>query len=192
MLLNNLNNRRSFMSDIDRVFARMGGGQTSTTEQRETRSIPRRGGATGHRVVEVVRLPPRSETSDSKGSTQRLACNVHAQTWDAGFPARSVTAPSPVPKPAAVEPVVPVAHVMPMWERSTHEPEAELVPAPAEVLPKARQARVPRSRRAVDGAARRFADPFDASDERANCLRCGYAIQPARERRGLMTCAGCG
>jgi hypothetical protein len=40
--------------------------------------------------------------------------------------------------------------------------------------------------------ARRVADPFDANDDGANCLRCGYAVEPARERRGLMTCAGCG
>ncbi len=115
-------------------------------------------------------MPPRSETPGGRGGAQRLAFNVHAQTWDASFPARSVK-PSPIPEPAIVEAIEPVAHVMPMWERSVHEPEAELVPAPAEVLPKVRQARVPRSRRAVNGAARRFADPFDASDERANCLR---------------------
>ncbi|GGJ40401.1 hypothetical protein GCM10011320_55070 [Neoroseomonas lacus] len=39
---------------------------------------------------------------------------------------------------------------------------------------------------------RRVANPFDASDDGANCMRCGYAIEPAREKRGLMTCSGCG
>ena len=39
---------------------------------------------------------------------------------------------------------------------------------------------------------RPIADPFDEDDDRANCMRCGYAIDPQRERRGLMTCAPCG
>lgn len=39
---------------------------------------------------------------------------------------------------------------------------------------------------------RRVADPFDASDDHANCMRCGYAIEPTREKRGLMTCSECG
>jgi hypothetical protein len=39
---------------------------------------------------------------------------------------------------------------------------------------------------------RRVADPFDASDEGANCMRCGYAVEPVREKRGLMTCSECG
>lgn len=45
-------------------------------------------------------------------------------------------------------------------------------------------------RRARSGpASRRVADPFDADDGSANCIRCGYAIESAREQRGLMTCA---
>ena len=39
---------------------------------------------------------------------------------------------------------------------------------------------------------RRVADPFNPSDDGANCMRCGYAIERAREKRGLLTCAGCG
>jgi hypothetical protein len=72
---------------------------------------------------------------------------------------------------------------MPMWERRVPEPEAASVePAPPEAV---------RPRRAAGGRARRVADPYDATDEGANCLRCGYAIEPARDRRGLLTCAGC-
>jgi hypothetical protein len=40
--------------------------------------------------------------------------------------------------------------------------------------------------------ARSFADPFDTGDDGANCLRCGYLVEPARERRGHLTCSGCG
>jgi hypothetical protein len=39
---------------------------------------------------------------------------------------------------------------------------------------------------------RRVADPFNASDDGANCMRCGYAVEPAREKRGLMICSECG
>jgi hypothetical protein len=48
------------------------------------------------------------------------------------------------------------------------------------------------ARRTARVASWRIADPFDRADDGANCLRCGYAVQPARERRGLITCAGCG
>ncbi|RAI58807.1 hypothetical protein [Roseicella frigidaeris] len=37
-----------------------------------------------------------------------------------------------------------------------------------------------------------FADPFEATDEGANCLRCGYRVEPAREALGLTTCRACG
>jgi hypothetical protein len=37
----------------------------------------------------------------------------------------------------------------------------------------------------------RVANPFDVNDDRANCLRYGSAIEPALERRELMTGAGC-
>jgi hypothetical protein len=36
-----------------------------------------------------------------------------------------------------------------------------------------------------------FADPF-ADGDGANCLHCGYLVEPAREKRGLMTCSACG
>ena len=42
----------------------------------------------------------------------------------------------------------------------------------------------------VSGAPR--PDPFAADNIGTNCLRCGYLVQPARERRGLLTCATCG
>jgi hypothetical protein len=44
----------------------------------------------------------------------------------------------------------------------------------------------------VKETARHFADPFADGDDGANCLRCGYLIEPAREKRGLLTCAACG
>jgi hypothetical protein len=49
-----------------------------------------------------------------------------------------------------------------------------------------------RQPRATKSAAKRvFADPFAADDTGANCIRCGYLVSPAREKRGLMTCVQC-
>lgn len=171
------------MSDIYRVFARLGGGHPTATEQRELRSVPRRGGAAGSRVVEVVRLPTRGSAS-GRAPSQQPGARVRALTWEDGFPTKAASLPSRSPEPAPNEAVEPVAHVMPAWQPSIAEPAfdpAQGAPPPAE-----------RARRKARGATRRVANPFDTDDEGANCLRCGYLIQPARERRGLMTCAGCG
>ncbi len=182
------------MSDIDRVFARLGGGQPTTTEQRELRHIPRRSGSTSSRVVEVVRLPARGAAA-SAGGSRRTNLGVRAETWDDGFPTRSPPPSSPAPQLAAgtVDPMTaePVAHVMPMWERAVAEPE--VVPAPPpETAQTATTPATKRVRLAARSGSRRVADPYDTNDDGANCLRCGYLIQPARERRGLMTCAACG
>jgi hypothetical protein len=79
---------------------------------------------------------------------------------------------------------------MPAWEPTAREAAIEPAQTAVPVSEPARQA----GKRACRGAAnesRRVADPFDAADEGANCMRCGYLVEPARERRGLMTCAGC-
>lgn len=182
------------MSEIDHVFARLGGAQTANAEQREQRSIPRRGGATGNRVVEVVRLPSRGTAGrqgearhpNSKGN----AHNVHAQSWEDGFPARSAPPPPPAPEAPAPEPAEPAIHLMPMWERSEAARETE--PAAGTDAPTEAEDTAEPAARPAREAARRVADPFDAEDERANCLRCGHVVEVARERRGLMTCAACG
>ncbi len=75
------------MSDIERVFARLGGGQPTATEERELRSIPRKGGSTGSRIVEVIRLPPRGGAANGDGP-RRTDFRVRAKSWEDGFPAR--------------------------------------------------------------------------------------------------------
>jgi hypothetical protein len=78
---------------------------------------------------------------------------------------------------------------MPMW--------AQLPPQPAPPVLKPDEPRVgslvarQRRPRAGKAAVRRFADPF-SNEDGANCLRCGYLVEPAREKSGLMTCSGCG
>jgi hypothetical protein len=177
------------MSDIDEVFARLGGGRPAASEGRELRSVPRRGSAAGSRVVEVVRLPA-GGARPGRDRTARPEARLRAQTWDQGFPARSAAPPSPATEPVAAHPELPVAHVMPMWEPAGDgEPIAAPVAAPVDAVERV-AARAP-GRRSGE-ARRRVADPFDTADDGANCMRCGYAIQPGRARRGLMTCAGCG
>jgi hypothetical protein len=81
-----------------------------------------------------------------------------------------------------------------MWEPATNE-VSSTPPAPAPVEDQPGQIDHPATRSSdskVGGRSRRVADPFDANDEGANCLRCGYVVERARERRGLMTCAECG
>lgn len=177
------------MSDIDRVFAQLGGKRSSDGDQRELRRIPRKGNAAGSRVVEVVRLPAKGAASPG-GASRQTDHRLRAATWDDGFPAKSAPTSSlfsPTPAADAPQPVVPpVVHVMPGWAPSPVEPETRPAPA-AEAKP-----RVARTRRTAPAISRRVADPFDAADDVANCLRCGYVVEPARERRGLMTCAACG
>jgi hypothetical protein len=178
------------MDDKDRVFARFKDDKPAAASRREMLSIPRRGGATGSRAVEVVHLRSNGAPT-GKEQPRRLAVTDRAATWETGFPARPA-----VRSPAAVDarpPVTakPVTHVMPMWAPTAVDAEAATAvrrEAPTEAAVPAIAASPPRTRK----AARRVADPFDASDDSANCMRCGYAIEAAREKRGLMTCAGCG
>jgi hypothetical protein len=207
------------MDDKDRVFARFKDDRPEPADRRETLSIPRRSGAGGSRVVEVVHI---RSGGAMRERPQRVTAHVRAASWDGGFPAkRPVVAPIPT-EPTNVEAVTPTAHVMPAWElpvavvvkppqpvatvvapaRGRGRPRKHAVrePAAAEVPAALAEEQIAVSRRGsgqprktIAGAsARRIADPFDADDDLANCMRCGYAIEPEREKRGLMTCSECG
>lgn len=178
------------MDDKDHVFARFKDDKPVASDRRETLSIPRRGNAMGSRAVEVVHVRS-SGTPTGKGQPRRLTFTDRAATWEHGFPARP---PAQLPAmvdsetPARAEPVT---HVMPMWEPTAVAVEVTTPvrdEAPVAEAVSAVEASRPRTRK----SARRIADPFDASDDRANCMRCGYAIEPAREKRGLMSCSECG
>jgi hypothetical protein len=178
------------MSDKDHVFARLGPAKPSSGNRRETLSIPRKGnGVGGSRVVEVVHLRPGTAGPAGKEPPRRPRFSGHAETWEHGFPTRSAALPPAEPPPGGpqrAEAAEPIAHVMPMWEPA---PAPEPVPA----APEAEAHAAPRQRRGPGAPARRrVADPFNAADDAANCLRCGYVVEAARERRGLMTCAACG
>ena len=207
------------MDDKDRVFARFKDEKPEVLDRRELLTIPRRAGAAGSRVVEVVHVRSGGAMRDGP---QRVTAHVRAASWDGGFPAkRPVVAPVPT-EPTNVEAVTPTTHGMAAWEPPAAvvvqppQPEATVVapargrgrprkhlarePAAADVAPAVADERIEISRRGPgrprktisNAPTRHVADPFDASDDGANCLRCGYAVEPAREKRGLLTCAGCG
>ena len=180
------------MDDIDRVFARFKDDKPEPTNRRETLSILRRNGAGGSRTVEVVHL--RSGTV-TKNRPQRLDPRGHAASWDGGFQAhRPVTTPV-LPAPVAAAATPPATHVMPVWEPAATK-EASSAPGSLDVagVPEVATRRGrgrPRKEVSTKQLPRRIADPFDVSDDGANCMRCGYAIEAVRERRGLMICAAC-
>lgn len=180
------------MDDIDRVFARFKDDKPEPTNRHETLSIPRRNGAGSSRTVEVVHL--RSGTG-SKDRPQRLDPRVRAASWEGGFRTqRPVATPTP-PAPAAAA-TAPTTHVMPAWEpAATKEASSATGSINVAEAPDAAARRGrgrPRKEVRPTPPARHVADPFDADDDGANCMRCGYAIEPAREKRGLITCSECG
>jgi hypothetical protein len=178
------------MSETDRVFPRQQQGpNTTSNEKRLILSAPRRSGPGGgkSRVVEVVHVR-RSRSKPIEDEPRPVPWDLRAATWPGGFRAKSA-APLPPAEiaPVAPEPAHPVVHVMPMWEPSAPQAAAPVETAVAET----RRTRTPKPR-APKATARDFADPFAEDDSGANCIRCGYLVESAREKRGLMTCSDCG
>jgi hypothetical protein len=181
------------MDDIDRVFARFKDDKPEPADRRETLSIPRRNGAGGSRTVEVVHVRSGRGTTDRP---QRPDPRLRAASWEGGFQAQRSVATPVFPAPVPVAATKLTTHVMPAWEPAATE-DASSAPGSlnvAEVLDVgARRGRGrPRKEVSTTPPARHVADPFDADDDGANCLRCGYAIESARKKRGLMTCMECG
>ena len=186
------------MSEADRVFpARKGqGSQTLISEKRHILSAPRRSGPSAgkSRVVEVVHVR-RERSRPIENQPRSAPWSVPAEAWSEGLRAKPTQLlPAQDIRPVAPDPAPPVVHVMPMWTPSLPQPAAPR-PQPAEApvgtaVTKQRKPRIAKTPTAK-AAVRRFADPFSEEDG-ANCLRCGYLVQPARERRGLLTCATCG
>lgn len=176
------------MSEIDDVFANFRAEKSSSADRRETRSVPQRG-TRGSRTFEVVHV--RSGSTARPTDQPRRSSGVRAAAWDSGFPARQAPQRPAAPQPPVSVPVEPTFHIMPQRSPPTLAAEAApVVHDPTPVIATRRGRGRPRKQTAV-APIRRFADPFDASDEGANCLRCGYVVEPARDRRGLMTCAEC-
>jgi len=186
------------MSEADRVFPAPNGRgpRALTSEKRLILSAPRRSGpgAGKSRVVEVVHVRrdrARQVEDHSPPAPWKLATETSPE-------ASQAVQAQPLPlldtEPVTPEPAPPVVHVMPMWQPSPLQPaplEAELDEGSAgTVVTGQGRPRVPKGP-TLKVAVRRFADPF-TDEGGANCLGCGYLVQPAREKRGLLTCATCG
>ncbi|MDN3567442.1 hypothetical protein QWZ14_23935 [Paeniroseomonas aquatica] len=197
------------MSEADRVFPRHSFAESHPTpEDKQLLHIaPRRRGSGPTRVVEVVHLPAgRTKSPAEPAAPPRSA---HAETWPEGFRAKPALAMPTLDQPAAAPEAAPqVGHVMPGWEPLLPPAEAE-APQPRQPRAAARAASAKAPPVAAASAPdkqdpdkqdpekpapsrRAFADPFAAEDTGTNCLRCGYLVQPGREKRGLLTCAQCG
>jgi hypothetical protein len=187
------------MSEVDRIFPARKGQETKpqTAEKRFILSPPRRGGPAGGkgRVVEVVHVR-RDGAKPAEARPRPAPWSVRAETWPEGFRAKTVSPPQPATiEPVAPEPASPMVHVMPVWEPPAPQPALPVImppEPPIETVPvERRRPRTPKAK-TPEPAARRFADPFADSDDGTNCLRCGYLVEPAREKRGLLTCSTCG
>lgn len=185
------------MSEADRVFSRLSKPITSSSERRHIVTAPRknRSGTVTNRVVEVVHVA-HGTPGPRKGHPHPPQRDGRAESWPDGFRAKSVPpALMPDAQSMAPKPTAPVVHVMPAWEPSpqqpalTEEPLAQLLSSTPTIEHDA-QHDVASSPPTT--MTRRFADPFAADDDGANCTRCGYLVERAREKRGLWTCSKCG
>lgn len=185
------------MSEADRVFSRMTTpGSLPSPENRQFLHITsrRRGAVAGQsHVVQVIHLRsghPAPSAESASPSTQ----SAHAATWPEGFPGRTApNLPSAGNVSAIPAPTPPVGHLMPGWEpllapRQPTEPVADIQAASR---PRSPVTRPQRPEKQPTSTRRAFADPFAAEDSGTNCIRCGYLVSPAREKRGLMTCIRC-
>jgi hypothetical protein len=146
-------------------------------------------------VVEVVHVR-RDGSRPMESRPHPAPWSVRAEIWPEGFRAKPVQPLSPQGiQQVAPEPAPAAVHVMPMWEPSPPQPASLAVTRdelPVETARAVeRRPRTPKAKTPKD-TARHFADPFAAGDDGANCMRCGYLVEAAREKRGLLTCSTCG
>jgi hypothetical protein len=184
------------MTEADRVFAGIKGGASQSTGS-EQRIIQRRSRQDGvsrsqTRVVEVVHV--RHGAKRPADDQSRLTGpDVGAEAGSDDVDTMATNHVPDLTQAAAAEPQQPVAHVMPMWEPRTAEvplvASTDDMPIPAPVP--AKRTRRTKTRSEPGAAARRYADPFANDDSGTNCLRCGYLVEPVRERHGWLTCAEC-
>jgi hypothetical protein len=138
-------------------------------------------------VVEVVHVR-RDGSRPAKGRPHPASWNARAETWPEGFRAKPA---QPIPQQdvqsVTPEPPPPVVHVMPMWEPSPQQPSPPVAepgePPVAAAAPASRSQPILKAK-TPKMVARHFADPFADGDGGTNCMRCGYLVEPAREKRG--------
>ena len=185
------------MSEADRVFPHQSKRAVTLGKTRHIVTAPRKNssGTMASRVVEVVQVG-RHTSKVGKVRPPSTPWHAHVETWPDGFRAKS---PAPTPlqaaQPAVPEASPPTVHVMPAWEPSVQQPalpDEKPVEAPPGIPTVKGLKRDNAKPRLPKVTARDFADPFAEDDHRANCIRCGYLVEQAREARGLWTCSKCG
>ena len=168
------------MSDVDKFFPPRGGrdSRAPRDEQRFIRATDRKSGQS--RSIEVVQLS-RHGIGPADDQVRTGSRGVRGEAWPVEFEAKPKppltpfdTQPSPTPSPAPQ-----VGHVV------------ERTPRLLAALPVQPELTAPRQARGRPRQERIFADPFAADDSGANCFRCGYLVEAAREKRGKLTCAAC-
>jgi hypothetical protein len=184
------------MSEADRVFARMTKpSPRSTSKDNEVLHVASRqrgAAASQSRVVEVVHRRSDRLTSPAEPA-RRPGSSAYAASWPDGFNVRPAPSPPAAASPEAPEPAPLVGHFMPGWDPLL--PPVQPVEAAADLRlsidRRPRTAKPERPKETPRSTKRAFADPFAADDTGSNCIRCGYLVSPARERRGLLTCMQC-
>jgi hypothetical protein len=183
------------MSEIDRVFPPRAedADVTKAGEKRFIQATSRKRGLASAqtRIVEVVHLRS-SKSKPADEPSHRAVARQHAESWLDGLRAKTA-APESIFGVASVgsKPSPPTVHVMAGWDPSP-KPPAATPPPPADAVVAGGQQPPAFRRKAPRVVSRRFADPFADDDSGANCLRCGYLVERAREDRGKMTCSRCG
>lgn len=185
------------MSEADRVFARMiKPCPRSTSKDSEILHVAsrQRGAAVNqNRAVEVVYRPLDQSRSPTEPG-RRPGSSAYAASWPNGFNVRPAASPPPaVASLKTLEPNLPVGHLMPGWEPQLlpTQPVEAAVDLSTGSGRKLRAAKPERPKNAPRSTKRAFADPFSADETGTNCIRCGYLVSPARERRGFLTCVQC-
>lgn len=187
------------MSEATRTFFSAKDNPVPENERRFVRPTVRLRSSAGsrNRPVEVVHVRRRG-SQPVEAQSRQSSWSVRSETWPDGFKAKPAP-PSLFSEQAELKPEQPqqVGHVVGVWQPSQHWIEhhdgaaAEASAAQASEPPERKRGRLPKAREVAAIPERTFVDPF-ADEDGANCMRCGYAVEPARERRGLLTCAACG
>jgi hypothetical protein len=177
------------MDDRDHVFARFKDNKPASAERREKLTIPGRGSTSSSRSVEVVHARL-SAVSTAKEGARRLRPPATSDRWESGLAVQQATRDRLAVEPDLVQAAKPTIHVMPAWEPTPVAAEVASSTG-AEALVVEAVPVIDKGSRRTGKARRRVADPFDPADDGANCLHCGYVIERARDKRGLVTCVGC-
>lgn len=177
------------MNEEDRVFARFKGNKPEASGRREQLTIPGRAGTSGSRVVEVVHV---RSSAGMKDRPRHVGTHVRAASWDSGFLAKQIAAGAMPFEPMAPESAKAGRHIVTAEETAAAETGTAPLPSAEELFATTHRVRGGPHHETASKPARRIANPFDAGDDGANCMRCGYAIETELEKRGLMTCSECG